>query len=195
MGSGRSGGRSGTATPPNRRPESRVRVETESLSIRVAEPDEVGDVCSILLEAARWLDERGTPMWRPEFLGPDRVAPDVAAGLFVLARWGEEPAGTFKFQLSDPEFWPELATDESAFVHRLAVRRKYSDRGVSTALLEWAADRGRSLGRAYLRLDCDARRPRLRALYERHGFVHHSDFRVMGEAGQLFDCARYEFRL
>jgi GNAT superfamily N-acetyltransferase len=134
-------------------------------------------------------------MWRPEFLGPDRVEPDVAARLFVLARWKGEPAGTFKLQLSDPEFWPELVTDDGAFVHRLAVRRKYSDRAISSAMLAWAADRARSLGRSYLRLDCDARRPRLRAFYERHGFVHHSDLRVMGEAGHLFDCARYELRI
>jgi GNAT superfamily N-acetyltransferase len=166
-----------------------------SLAIRVAEAHEVGDVCSILLEAAGWQREIGTAMWLPEMLGPDRVGPDVAAGLFVLARSGGEPAGTFKFQLSDPRFWPELEGDDSAFVHRLAVRRKFAGRGVSTAMLEWAEDRARSLGRSYLRLDCDARRPRLRAVYERHGFALHDETRVMGESGQIFETARYELRL
>lgn len=172
-----------------------TRARLVPLSIRLAGPQEVSEVSSILLEAAQWLEAEGMPMWRPEFLRPDRVGPDIAAGLFVLAREGAEPAGTFKFQLSDPIFWPELDGDDSAFVHRLAVRREFAGRGVSTAMLDWARERARSLGRSYLRLDCDARRPRLRAFYERNGFIHHSELRVMGEAGQWFECARYEVRL
>jgi GNAT superfamily N-acetyltransferase len=167
----------------------------ESVALAIASPGEVADVCSILIEAARWQMEIGTALWLPEMLGPDRVGPDVAEGLFVLARSGGEPAGTFKFQLSDPMFWPELEGDDSAFLHRLAVRRKFAGLGVSTAMLDWAEDRARSLGRSYLRLDCDARRPRLRAVYERHGFALHDETRVMGESGQIFETARYELRL
>ena len=33
-------------------------------------------------------------------------------------------------------------------------------------------------GRHFLRLDCEASRPRLRAVYERSGFQHHSDRQV-----------------
>ena len=167
----------------------------QSVTLTIASPEDVADVCSVLLEAARWQKEIRTAMWLPQMLGPDRVGPDVAEGLFVLARSGDEPAGTFKFQLSDPLFWPELEANDSAFVHRLAVRRKFAGLGVSTAMLEWAEDRARSLGKSYLRLDCDARRPRLRAVYERHGFALHDEIRVMGESGQVFEAARYELRL
>jgi GNAT superfamily N-acetyltransferase len=163
-------------------------------AIRLAQPGEVAEVCSILLEAAAWLEGRGTPGWQPDELAPDLVEPDVAGGLFFFACSDGEFAGTFKFQLTDHEYWPEVG-DDSAFVHRLAVRRKFAGLGISSAMLEWAASRARSLGRMYLRLDCDPRRPRLRAFYERHGFVHHSDVRVTTKQGRVLDAARYELRL
>jgi GNAT superfamily N-acetyltransferase len=75
-------------------------------------------------------------------------------------------------------------------VHRLAVRRAFAGQGVSVALLEWTVDRARTLGKRYLRLDCDADRPRLRALYERFGFRLHS-YRQVGS----YYVARYELQI
>jgi GNAT superfamily N-acetyltransferase len=74
-------------------------------------------------------------------------------------------------------------------VHRLAVRRRYAGTGVSTAaMLRWAVERTRALGRPYLRLDCAAARPKLRAIYERFGFQHHS----YAQIGAYY-VARYEY--
>jgi GNAT superfamily N-acetyltransferase len=129
-------------------------------------------------------------MWRADELRPDRVAADVGHGLFVLAWQDGEPVGTLKFQLSDVEFWPDVPVDGSAFVHRLAIRRHAAGGAVSSALLGWARDRTASLGRRYLRLDCEASRARLRGVYERFGFRHHSDRQV----GPYF-VARYEIDL
>jgi GNAT superfamily N-acetyltransferase len=95
-----------------------------------------------------------------------------------------------KIQLEDGQFWPDVPRDESIFLHRLAVRRRFAGGGISSSLLSWAAGRARSLRRDYLRLDCEASRPRLRAVYERFGFVHHSD-RQVGP----FYVSRYEYRV
>ena len=127
-------------------------------------------------------------LWRDDELLPSRIAPDVAAGLFFLAECDGEIAGTIKFQLEDPVIWPEVSPEQSAFIHRVAVRRRFAGVGVSSALLQWSVSRARSLGRRYLRLDCDAARPRLRAVYERFGFAHHSD-RQVGP----YLVARYEY--
>ena len=145
-------------------------------------------MAAILAEAAEWVRRHdGTTMWVEGELAVDRVAAEVDAGLFGVAECGGVLAGTVKFQLQDQLFWPDLMTDDSAFVHRLAVRRLYAGKGVSTALLQWAVDRARSLGKPYLRLDCDADRARLRAHYERFGFRFHS-FRQVGS----YYVARYE---
>jgi len=148
------------------------------VEIRQATPQDAEVVSDILKEAARWLEQAGMPLWRQDELEPTRIATDVGAGLFFLGEYSGDPAGTMKFQLDDPIFWPDAYQEEAAYVHRLAVRRRYAGAGLSTALLRWAVERTRALGRRYLRLDCDAARPRLRAIYERFGFRYHSDRQV-----------------
>lgn len=144
----------------------------------------------MLQEAARWLEEQGRPMWRGAELHPEQLAAAVTAGEFFLAECAGEVAGIIKFQLEDHLFWPDVPAGEAAFIHRLAVRRKFAGGGVSTALLQWATTRARKQGRKFLRLDCEASRLRLRALYERFGFRHHSERQV----GPYF-VARYELKL
>jgi GNAT superfamily N-acetyltransferase len=159
--------------------------------IRPATPDDAPAVSALLTDAAKWVEHLdGTTMWVEDELAEDRIASEVDAGLFVVADCDGGIAGALKFQLQDQLFWPDLASDDSAFVHRLAVRREYAGQGVSTDLLQWAVDRARSLGRQYLRLDCDADRSRLRDVYERFGFRLHS-FRQVG----AYYVARYELAL
>lgn len=129
-------------------------------------------------------------MWEEGELALGRIAAEVDDGQFFLAVVDGEPGGAIRFQLEDRLFWPDLIESDSAFVHRLVVRRQYKGLGVSTALLQWAVDRATSMGKRYLRLDCDASRPKLRALYERFGFRVHS-FRQVG----AYYVARYEYSL
>jgi GNAT superfamily N-acetyltransferase len=159
-------------------------------AVHQATPADTKVVSEILLEAAHWLRSERLTMWRDDELQPESLRADVAAGLFFIAEVAGEPIATVKFQCTDPVFWPDVPTDESAFVHRLAVRRRYAGGSVSSALLSWAAERAEALGRRYLRLDCEAARPRLCAVYERFGFRHHSDRQV----GPYF-VARYELPL
>jgi GNAT superfamily N-acetyltransferase len=161
-----------------------------TICIRKAEVSETGKVCSVLLEAARWLQQSGMPMWREDELTSERIASDVACDLFFLAEHDGEIAGTIRFQLQDAVFWPDTPCDEAAFVHRIAVRRKFAGGKISGVLLQWAVERSKILGRHFLRLDCEASRARLRAVYERFGFRHHSDRQV----GPYF-VARYEYDL
>lgn len=129
-------------------------------------------------------------MWKGDELAPARIAEDVTKGLFYVAECDGEIIGTIKFQLEDTLFWPDIAQEECAFVHRLAVRRRFAGGGVSSALLRWAVERARTLGRCYLRLDCEASRARLREVYEQFGFRHHSDRHV----GPYF-VSRYEYEI
>jgi GNAT superfamily N-acetyltransferase len=160
------------------------------VAVRPAAAEDTGLVSSVLMEAADWLQRQGMTMWRDNELVPERIAADVAGGLFFIGECEGEAAGVVKFQLEDPLFWPDVPPGESAFVHRLAVRRRHAGRGVSTALLDWAVAHARSLGRRFVRLDCEADRPKLRAVYERFGFRHHSDRLV-----EPYFVSRYEYRI
>jgi GNAT superfamily N-acetyltransferase len=161
-----------------------------TISIRQANPDDAATVSAVLCEAATWLEEAGMRLWRAEELREADIAADVAAGLFFIAESDGVAAGVVRFQLEDQLFWPDVPLGESAYIHRLAIRRQFAGRGISTAILSWAVERARSLSRDRLRLDCDAARPKLRAVYERFGFCHHSDRQV----GPYF-VARYELEV
>jgi GNAT superfamily N-acetyltransferase len=146
--------------------------------IRQATPQDAEVVADILKEAARWLEQAGMPLWREDELEPARIGADVSVGLFFLAEYSGDPAGTVKYQLEDSVVWPDARPQDAAYIHRLAVRRRYAGTGLSAALLRWAVERTRTLDRQYLRLDCESSRPRLRAIYERFGFRYHSDRQV-----------------
>jgi GNAT superfamily N-acetyltransferase len=162
-----------------------------TISIRQAQPSDATLVEALLVEASRWVDAMGAVMWETGELAPELIAADIAAGQFYIAMADGELAGVIRFQLEDTLFWPDLPSDHtSAFVHRLAVGRRHRGQGISTALLQWAVDHARSLGRSHLRLDCDKSRPKLMALYEGFGFQFHS-FRQVGP----YHVARYVYPL
>jgi GNAT superfamily N-acetyltransferase len=162
----------------------------DPIAIRQAQPPDATIVRDMLDEAARWVDALGVVMWDENELDAGRIDAEVAAGQFFIAEVNGQPAGIVRFQVEDKLFWPDLPGDDSVFLHRLAVARRYKGRGVSTALLQWAVSRARAMGKHYLRLDCDASRPKLRRLYEEFGFQFHS-FREVGP----YNVARYQYPL
>ena len=162
-----------------------------STAIRLASVDDAWAVAEVLTEAAEWVRTLdGTQMWVEGELDHDHVRAEVERAQFVVAEADGQVAGVMRFQLEDALFWPDLEARDSAFVHRLAVRRAFAGRGVSSVLLQWAVDRARQLEKRYLRLDCDADRARLRALYERFGFRLHS-YRQVG----AYYVSRYELEV
>jgi GNAT superfamily N-acetyltransferase len=158
------------------------------ISIRQATLRDAEVVSGVLHEAAKWLEQSGMARWKLDELETARIADDVGAGRFLGAEYAGDVAGTMRFQLEDPLFWPEAREGEAAYVHRLAVRRRYAGMGVSAALLRWAVERTRALGRPHLRLDCEASRAKLRGMYEAFGFRYHS----YGQIGP-YHVARYQY--
>jgi Acetyltransferase (GNAT) family len=160
------------------------------LVVRCARADEVSLVADVLLEAASWLEARGARLWEADELAVTTLTPEIAAGHYYLAFAADSAVGVLRFTLDDRLFWPEAEPGEAAYVHRLAVRRSWAGGIASTPMLTWAADEAVRRGCAYLRLDCVASRPKLRAIYERFGFRYHSD-QVVGP----YHVARYELPL
>jgi len=154
--------------------------------MRRASMAETSIVSSILTESVVWLRGRRITLLTEAEVAPGVILEEVAAGMFWIAERDGQAAGTLRFQLTDPEVWPEIDDDRSAFVHRVAVRRAFAGTGVSYEMLSWAADEARALGRQFLRLDCNAALPRLRRIYEEYGFEYHS-YRLMGS----YCLARY----
>lgn len=160
------------------------------LEIKQARVTDAPVVADILKEAAAWAQRAHERLWLESELEPEHIAADARAGQFFLAMHAGAPIATLRYQLEDAEFWPDAADGEAAYVHRLAVRRRWAGRGVAAQMLRWAAGRAIADGRALLRLDTDITRPKLRALYVDCGFREHSE-RQVGP----YHVMRYEMRL
>lgn len=159
------------------------------ISIEQAQPEDAEKIVEILCEAAAWLEEKGVPLWNRDWITLDKIAPQVEAGMFWLAKIGGESAGCVRYQTSDEEYWDDVPHADSAFIHRLAVRRKFAGQSVSKSLIEWAREKAGREGKTYLRLDC-ADRASLRAVYEKQGFVFHSV-----KKKEPYPVVRYELSL
>src|SRR5262245_7465683 len=146
----------------------------DGITIRHATAADVAIVDQMIREAAAWVDALGVVMWEDGELDAAAIRAEVTSGMYHLAVIDGEPAGAIRFQLEDQLFWPDRPQGEAAFVHRLVARRAFKGRGVARALLDWATGHARAQGRSLLRLDCDANRAKLRALYESCGFRFHS---------------------
>lgn len=157
------------------------------ISVRQAGPSDVRTVREILVEAVRWLEKKGEPLWSEGDFPEEDIRRDIQAGLYFIAECDHMAVGVVTFALSDELFWPDVHENESAFLHRLAIRRSHAGGKVSSAILRWALDRATSLGLRHLRLDC-AKRPKLQAVYENFGFRWHSDRQV-----GTWLVARYEY--
>ena len=120
--------------------------------------------------AAQWLIDRDMRLWDLDEVSVQAITKFVAAGELYVAVQNNAVVGTFVIQFDDPEVWPHARPGEAMYVHLLAVARHVAGTGISTALLEAAADIARGAGCAYLRLDASTGHPPLRPFYERHGF-------------------------
>ena len=158
--------------------------------IRQATSEDIETVFDILNEAALWLKQRNMKLWGRREISAKIIASDIQLGLFYIAFYENSAVGVVKFQIEDQVFWSDIPHQDSAFIHRLAVRRNFAGGSISTALMTWAVDRSRRLGKRYLRLDCDGERLSLRSVYEKFSFRHHSDRQI----GAYF-VARYEYEI
>jgi GNAT superfamily N-acetyltransferase len=160
---------------------------TRAVEVRFAGETEAALVSSVLVEAATWAAGRGTPLWPIEQLGADAIAADVAAERFVLATADADVAATARLTREDAECWPDAVPGAAVYVHRIAVRRAWAGHGLPGIILDWCEKQAQELGCTYLRLDCDASRPKLGKIYEGLGFRFHSE-RSVGR----YTVARYE---
>lgn len=140
------------------------------IAINLAEKHELEAAFEIIKEAAMWLEGRGTPLWDIGYLNPENLLSIKDKAELFVAKCNGELAGTIILQERDDLFWPEVKEGSSLFFHKLTVCRKFSGKGISTALLDYASAVALKRGKDFLRMDCSANHAPLRPFYERHGF-------------------------
>ncbi|MEU6430017.1 N-acetyltransferase [Microbispora sp. NPDC046973] len=145
------------------------------LTLRRATPADLQGVLALLARTAGWLNGLGVRQWPAGGFPAGRIEPLIGEGvMYLLDAGSQEPAATIAVDgHADPEFWtPADRPGDALYVHKLAVSRTYSGRGLGETLLDWAALRAAAHDRPYLRLDCAKDNARLQSYYRKAGFRH-----------------------
>jgi len=135
-----------------------------------------GDVdaaLDIMREAGQWQIDQGCELWLMNTLTREYIQNPPEEFLVAWAQASEkfEPAACCLLSYQDPIFWPDVPAGTSGFLHKVAVRRKFARQGIPARLIQHAEQLCREKNITTLRLDTDFDRPKLRALYERLGFM------------------------
>jgi ribosomal protein S18 acetylase RimI-like enzyme len=170
-------------------PEPVVTLPSGTLAIRRATPADVEAIAAIHDDTMRWTFAQGFRRADPldlDTLRADALERIADHEVYVAAREDGLPIATFALAWEDDGLWSDMPGG-AAYLFAFAVKRAFAGEGVGHALLRWAAGRVAATGTPYLRLECNADNPRLRAYYEQAGFT----FRGEAHRGSRA-LARYE---
>jgi GNAT superfamily N-acetyltransferase len=138
------------------------------IEIIAASENEISIIEDILLDTVQWLDSTGQSLWREEQIKWPRLSKDFKASDFQIALLDGIPAACMVVSDHSPTF----SSDEpSLFICKLAVKRFAAGKNLSDIMISHAKSMCMDRGISALRLDCSAVRPKLRAVYERNGFI------------------------
>ena len=135
-----------------------------------ATENEIPIIEDILIDVVHWLDSTNQSLWNEEQVKWTRLSNDFKISDFFIAKFDGDLVACMAITDYDPFFWSNIEKGESLFIHKLAVKRCAAGKGLSDLLINYAKSICKDRGIAKIRLDCSQDRPKLRAVYERHGF-------------------------
>ena len=134
------------------------------------EKGSVAEFLDLLDGVIDWCDSSGKPMWKKSDIHSADFVNSIDHDSVILLKRGPEIAAGMLLQWVDPIFWPASRPLESAYIHKLCVRRAFAGQDLSRLMIDHAKSQCLERDVPLLRLDTDASRQALRSLYERNGF-------------------------
>ncbi|MBP1994408.1 GNAT family N-acetyltransferase [Paenibacillus eucommiae] len=165
--------------------------QRKPMTIRKITEAELEEVSSILNETALWLKNKGEEMWKSDQVSVQKLRDSYKMKEIYLGFLESAAVATMILQEEDSLYWPNVRTNESLFLHKLAVRREFAKKGLSSEMLDEAKSLAKKNHKKYVRLDCAADRPQLCGFYEMNGF------KKVGEQilFEQYPTAYYEYEL
>lgn len=151
------------------------------MEVRKTEQDDLEALLLLLEEARGTIATLGIDQWQNGYPSRQVVKEDIAlcrsyavtengqiVGTFVLVDDGEP---TYE-KIYDGAWKTNGDSLSYTAIHRVAVSVTMRGKGVSTAILDYAASHARALGRASLRIDTHEGNVVMRRMLEKHGFAY-----------------------
>ena len=155
------------------------------MTVRRTKTTDIDAVMSVIEEARRTIAALGIDQWQNGSPNRDMIAEDVALEQGYCVEANGKIVGTFALLEHGEPVYDEILdgawltadkqTDGSyayLAIHRVAVAVAARGTGVSTAMMDYAAEVARAQGRNSLRIDTHRGNVVMRRMLEKHGFVH-----------------------
>ena len=150
------------------------------MEIRKAIDADFGAMQALFDEARGTIATLGINQWQNGEPAPEVVREDIALGQSRVIIENGALAGTFALMNeSEPLYdvieggeW-KTGNDNKNYqaIHRVAVAVSMRGKGISTAIINYAAEHARELGRVSLRIDTHEGNVVMRRMLEKHGFL------------------------
>ena len=151
------------------------------MEIRKTREQDVEALIALFDEARGTIAQLGIDQWQNGYPSREVVYDDLAKDRTYVVDVGEEICGTFVlvddgeplYDVIENGAW-KTGNDSQDYVaiHRVAVSVRMRGKGISTAIVEYAASFARSLDRSSLRIDTHEGNVVMRRMLEKHGFVY-----------------------
>lgn len=139
-------------------------------TIRQIAATDASQASAILIEAAAWAQANREPLWAESEISVARCEEWARDGVLFAGFDADAMAAVFCLHEDDALYWPEAATGNALYLHKVAVRRASAGSGWLDRIIAWALDETRRRSVPKLRLDTLAG-SRLVGLYESRQFA------------------------
>lgn len=141
--------------------------------IKQANKNDILTIEEILMDAVIWMKKNKLQnQWNEENIKWNSLSKEYEINDFYIDFQNGIPAACVAITDLDLKYWPEIPQGKSLFIHKLAVKREFSGKGISKELIDFAKKLSLENGINSLRLDCNSQRNKLRMLYENEGFIY-----------------------
>ena len=155
------------------------------MNIRTTTPKDIDSVMTVIEEARRTLASLGINQWQNGSPNRTMITEDMALGQGRVVTDDEGAViGTFALiYTGEPTYiavhdggWHSPDYDENGdfayiAIHRVAISVAHRGSGISTAIIAYAEEFARILGKSALRIDTHEGNVVMRRMLEKHGFV------------------------
>lgn len=147
---------------------------TKPYVMRLARPDELDTVISLLDERIQWLRDRGSDQWSTGRTFRTRLRNSISRKETWLLLDGGVAIGTVSISTDgDPDFWqPEELAERAIYVGKMATRVERSGQGLGALMIQWAQDYAARAGIGRVRWDVWRTNKQLQDYYRGLGAKH-----------------------
>ena len=140
------------------------------LPMRTAAGSDLATLIALLREAQAWMDQHRLGQWVPGAHDPSRIEAMIHRREVYVVERDAQVIAVFALTSELPGHWPPHP-DPFGYLSTLTVARDFAAQGIGAALIAWAEALLRDQRKRWSCLDCYGKNPRLRAYYERLGYV------------------------